>query len=143
MQQMVIDCSVAVKWFDQDEERGGRALRLLELFLKGEIEFIIPDLLFYEAGNVFWKKWKGHPEKAEQSLIRLWELPWLLMPLRSSLLTRTAEIANRFQTTYYDSLYLAVAERTEASFVTADKKLLSKIKTLPFAKHLEEIPGIS
>ncbi len=39
----------------------------------------------------------------------------------------------------YDALYLAVAERAGATFVTADKRLYDRILHLPFAQWLGDL----
>ena len=66
--QFVVDSSVVIKWFDETEEESRGALRLLEGFIQGEIQLIVPDLLFYEVGDVFLKKWPGQPHKMRESL---------------------------------------------------------------------------
>lgn len=132
----VVDSSVVVKWIVQEEPPGSSASQLKDLFKKGERTFVIPDLLFYEVGNVLLRKFTDS-EKAEEELSALWRLPWLLMPLRVSLLTRTQNLASFFNLTFYDALFLATAERARADLITADLKLLAKIKRVPFAKHLD------
>jgi len=139
--QLVVDSSVAVKWFDEREENAAVALRLLEVFVDGAIEVIIPDLLFYEVGNVLLKKWPHDPYKVQKGLERLWHLPWLLFPLRDSLLTRTAEIAEQCGITFYDALFLVTAESSDIDLITADEKFLKKVGNFPFAKSLSAFQG--
>lgn len=134
--QVVIDSSVVVKWFDEKEENSSQAMRILEVFVGGRIEVIIPDLLFYEVGNIFLKKWPTESYKMKKSLDKLWRLPWVLMPLRKSLLDRTLEIADQCKATFYDALFLATAESTGAELVTADLQFLKKTGNFPFAKPL-------
>lgn len=134
---IVVDSSVVVKWFVHDEFKTSPALKLLNIFKEGKRDFVIPDLLFYEVGNVFLKKWPHSLEKIEKAFVHLWHLPWFLIPLRQSLLTRTLEMAAHYGITFYDALFVATAEWAEAAFVTADKKMLSKIKHLPFVQSLE------
>ncbi|MBI2082007.1 MAG: type II toxin-antitoxin system VapC family toxin [Deltaproteobacteria bacterium] len=135
--QIVVDSSVVVKWFDQKEPSASNAIRILEEFIEGKFEIIIPDLLFYEVGNVFLKKWPGESYKMKKGLQKLWRLPWLLMPLRDSLLSRTLEIADQCRITFYDSLFLVVAEYSGVELVTADEKFLKKVGNFSFAKSLE------
>ena len=51
MTRVVVDASVAVKWF-LPEELATEARRLLAL----EYDLLAPDLLWAELGNVLWKK---------------------------------------------------------------------------------------
>lgn len=51
MKRVVVDASVAVKWF-LPEIHGEAAARLLE----GRHVLLAPDLLFPEVGNVLWKR---------------------------------------------------------------------------------------
>jgi hypothetical protein len=52
MTSLVIDASVAIKWF-LPEEHSISAIRLLE----AGHELLAPDLIFAECGNVLWNKW--------------------------------------------------------------------------------------
>ena len=139
--QLVIDSSVVVKWFDEREQDSGSALRLLEEFIRGDLQLIVPDLLFYEVGNVFLKKWPQEPFKMQKSLKKLWRLPWLLMPLRDSLLNRTLEVADQCGITFYDGLFLVTAENSGVPLVTADEKFLKRVTEFPFAKSLSALQG--
>ena len=133
---VVVDSSVVVKWFIREESDDAPALQLLKSLLEGKRDFIIPDLLFYEVGNVFLKKWSQQLEKMRVSFDRLWHLPWFFMPLRQSLLSRALEMASQYHITFYDALFVATAERAEASLVTADLKLIARIKAFPFVQSL-------
>ena len=50
MSRVVVDASVAVKWF-LPEIHSGAALR----YLDDDCERLAPDLLYVEFGNVIWK----------------------------------------------------------------------------------------
>lgn len=136
-EQVVVDSSVVVKWFDEKENNVPDAINILEEFVERRLEIIVPDLLFYEVGNVFLKKWPKEPYKMKKSLQKLWHLPWLLMPLRNSLLGRTLEIADQCEITFYDSLFLVTAENSGVELVTADDKFLKKVGKFPFTKSLK------
>ncbi|HVG07663.1 MAG TPA: type II toxin-antitoxin system VapC family toxin, partial [Thermoanaerobaculia bacterium] len=53
MTRIVVDASVAIKWF-LPEQHSLQALRLLE----GGRELVAPDLIWAEIGNVLWKRWR-------------------------------------------------------------------------------------
>lgn len=51
MKYYVIDTSVAVKWFSEDEDDAENAFRLRQMLLDGLCSITIPDLLIYELAN--------------------------------------------------------------------------------------------
>ena len=51
--RLVVDASVAVKWF-LPEIHSQAANRLLN----SEFELLSPDLIWSELGNVLWKRWR-------------------------------------------------------------------------------------
>jgi len=53
----VLDASVAAKWFlpASGETLTEEALRLLEGYVKGDPQFLVPDLFWPEFGNILWK----------------------------------------------------------------------------------------
>jgi predicted nucleic acid-binding protein len=57
MRLLVLDPSVAVKWFlpRAGESLVGEAFELLRAQSEGEVEFTAPDLFWPEFGNVLWK----------------------------------------------------------------------------------------
>jgi len=136
---VVVDSSVVIKWFLKNEPLADLAEKLLEMFRKGERPFIIPDLLFYEVGNVFLRKWPQSTAIVEKTLARLWSLPWFLMPLGESLLIRTLRLAGQYQTSYYDTLFLSTAETTNSILYSADEKFVKKVQEIPFVKSLKSL----
>lgn len=53
MTRVVVDASVAVKWY-LPEEHTLAAVRLLDT----GVGLVVPDLFFGEIGNVLWKWWR-------------------------------------------------------------------------------------
>ncbi|MEA2694640.1 MAG: hypothetical protein QOJ16_4027 [Acidobacteriota bacterium] len=121
MRRCVVDASVAVKWF-VPEVHSEEALRLLS----AGRELLAPDLLPAEFGNILWKKTRrgeiGVP-KAVEILRALAEIP-LHVSSSSRLLESAYLLAEKFQRTVYDSLYLALAILEECPMVTADLRLV-------------------
>ena len=136
---IVLDSSVVVKWFIRSEPLQSPADRLFRDFKEGNHKFVVPDLLFYEVGNVLSRKWPLGVKITEITLHRLWHLPWFLMPLNASLLARTLNLAGQYGISYYDSLFLATAERADAVLYTADQAFLRKVADFPFARSLETL----
>lgn len=55
MTNLVVDSSVAVKWFVA-EPYSAEAWRILEGYRDGTLSFLAPDLINAEVGNIVWKK---------------------------------------------------------------------------------------
>lgn len=55
MPLLVVDSSVAVKWFVV-EPYSDQAISILEDYSKGTTTFLAPDLIYPEFGNIIWKK---------------------------------------------------------------------------------------
>jgi predicted nucleic acid-binding protein len=125
VKKVVVDASVAVKWFIP-EIHAQSALNLLAT----DMVLMAPDLICAEVGNVFWKKHLRDEIAAEYlslMLKDLAEIPVRLYPFMG-LLSRAWTIAVRHKRSYYDSLYLALAQIQDCLLVTADRKLYEAMK---------------
>lgn len=109
------------------EEASSRAKKVA-----AENDPITIDLAFAEAGNAAWKRIVlfGEDRGASQdSLSKCIEYIKSCTILRSSDLTDLAfKIAVENKTTFYDSLFLAAAEKEQVSLLTLDKKLYDKVE---------------
>lgn len=120
----VIDASVALKWVIP-EVLSDKADRLRV----GDDELLAPDLLLVEVANALWKKTVGReisPAEADRAFGLVSESGIDLRPA-APLLIRAMDIARRLNHPVYDCVYLALAAREHASFVTADRRLLRRI----------------
>jgi len=121
----VIDASVAAKWFLPDEPYSAMALELLRSATAGTTGFIVPDLFFSECGNILWKATRRQRLTVgeTQAAIRVIEDLQTVMVPAATLLEGTLQIAQSYDRTFYDSLYIAVAIQQQTHVVTADEKL--------------------
>ena len=55
MDKLVIDSSVAIKWF-VPEPYSGEAQLILNQFQNGTLDLLAPDLIYAEIGSIIWKK---------------------------------------------------------------------------------------
>jgi predicted nucleic acid-binding protein len=123
--RIVIDASVAAKWFLPDEPFSAEALELLRRATAGTTDFIVPDLFFSECGNILWKAARRKRLSVDETVAAIQiieELQPLTVPA-AGLLEDTLQIARNYDRTFYDSLYLAVAAKQQTYLVTADEKL--------------------
>lgn len=124
---IVVDASVAAKWV-LPEDGADRAAAL-----RNEAEgFLAPSLIYAEIGNAVRKRaqWnelsKADALRALESAIGLFDA---LVPM-AELAGRATEIAIDLGHPIYDCFYLALAERERIPLVTADDRLMAKVKRL-------------
>jgi len=122
---IVVDASVAAKWFLPDEPFTILALELLRMATIGTANFIVPDLFFSECGNILWKAARRQRLSAEETLSAIQVIGELhtVTVAASGLLEPTLQIARNHDRTFYDSLYIALAVQKKTTLITADEKL--------------------
>jgi predicted nucleic acid-binding protein len=131
--RLAVDASVVIKWY-VEEVHSTEA----ERFLDPRYELVVPDLLWSEIGNVLWKKrLRGDltSEDTRQIVAELRRTP-LKFEAVESLVEAALEIAERIGRTFYDSAYLALAERLACHLVTADRKLFNAVQRDHIAAHV-------
>jgi predicted nucleic acid-binding protein len=122
MTSLIVDASVAVKWFF--EEPGGKDA----LELRGDdVEFAAPDLVIAEIGHAAWKKWRRKEISAEVAMFAVRRAPLLFSSLVSILdLTGEASaLSINLAHPIYDCFYLALAQRENAPLATADEAMIA------------------
>ncbi len=136
---LVIDASVAIKWL-LPEDGSEFALSILE---QG-FSLAAPDLIVSEIGNVLWKKSRTGKISPLASVRLLTEFQNLSMRIISSaqIATIALGIAQRCDRSYYDSLYLALAETLEVSLVTADQKFVNALQETPYRKRIVPLGAV-
>jgi predicted nucleic acid-binding protein len=127
MTNLIIDASVAAKWYlrDESEPLVREALQILEGYVRGDLQLLVSDLFWDEIGNIFWKSVRqGRQTKsqAEAALVSLHARQFPTVPSHA-VLNKAFGIATRFGRSFYDSLYIATAQRFQSKLVTADEKL--------------------
>lgn len=132
-QSLVVDSSVAVKWY-LPESGSDRAALLLQSGLR----LVAPDLLVAEVGNVLWKRRRDIPAaEIEGIAIALaTSCPISLCP-STALLQGALSIAMAHERSVYDSLYLALAVSENCQLVTADERLGNALQNSNLAQYLQ------
>jgi predicted nucleic acid-binding protein len=86
----------------------------------------VPDLLFYEAANTLALTSRLRREEAQAAMDKLARARLdAYAPDRVSV-QRAMTLARQARISAYDATYVALAERLECDFVTADMKLVRK-----------------
>ena len=131
---IVLDSSVIAKWFFKEEQRE-EAINLRKLHKNGEIEINVPNLLLLEFGNIFLNK-KVFAEKFfNESIDTLFSIN-INFTEAKEILGSTFNLASKYNLSFYDATYIALAKNLKCDFITADKKLVEAVKTLKFVKLL-------
>jgi predicted nucleic acid-binding protein len=120
---VVVDTSVAVKWFVRETGRE-RALSVLDA-----PERHAPDLIVAEVGNVAWRKAILGEVTGEQArfICAAVRRYFIVLHRSEALIERAIAIALQLRHPIYDCLYLACAERVGGRLVTADERLLAAL----------------
>lgn len=129
MANIVVDSSIVIKWF-VTEPLSQEARRLLEGYQSGAFTLLALDLLAAEIGNIVWKKVRTQGmarEDAQQIISAFRELEIELTPTMS-LHEDALRIAMANERTVYDALYIALSEREQCIFITADERLVNAVK---------------
>jgi len=125
MSSLVIDASVAVKWYTQEENRD-EAIKILQAHMGGEIELTSPTLLAYEVINALRYNPFLTPEDQEKAVAALFLIGIDLKPPTQELMKKATRLANKYDITIYDAVYLSQAILQDTNLVTADKELTEK-----------------
>ena len=133
MIRFVVDASVAVKWL-VPEIHADAARRVLN----AKHELLAPDLIWAEVGNVIWKKWRRGevPGHAAGDLLHDFHRYPIQTVASQTLMPAAWSIAEQYDRSFYDSVYLALAARADCPLVTADLKLYNRLQASSFAGSL-------
>lgn len=125
-QILVIDASVAVKWYVEEEGRD-KALRVRRDYVQGKIDLTSPALILYEVFNAL----RYHPGLSPADVARYMDS---LMDMQIDLRLPTedinklaARLALREEISGYDAHYIALAQTVQTQLITSDAKLRDKL----------------
>ncbi len=123
----VVDASVLVKWFMEEEDRG-RALGLRELHTSGRSSLFVSELTFLEILNALRYAPRANEEDGAEALHLLENLHLQVKPADFDLFRKANAVAWAYKITIYDALYVALAEQLGYPLITADDAMVKKLK---------------
>ena len=132
---MVIDASVILKWFIQEND-SNKAAEIKKAHTIGASYIAIPDLALYEIGNVLRYKPEFSSHEVTICLTEIYDLNIDIISPNVEMLASVSEISRRYDITFYDAVYIVLAQELGLDFVSADSRLYHKTKTLHFVKLL-------
>lgn len=124
------DASLILKWYVESEEGDlEKALRFRSEYKSRKIDIVSPELLIYEVSNVLRFKKKLEKRYIIDAVISIFELR-ILRPVNQKIMENAVKLALEYDITVYDSTYLSFALYHKFPLMTADEKLIRKIKNL-------------
>lgn len=138
--RIVVDASVAIKWF-VPEIHAHAARRLL----REGIALLAPDLIWAEVANALWRKWRDKEMAAEnvEGILNDFRRYPLRICSGESLYDVAWPVARGSGRTFYDSLYLALAMSNGCPLITADLHFYNTVKDTPWGQSclwVEDVP---
>jgi len=126
---IVVDASVAAKWFFPDEEFAKDAFRIQQDFLDKTVVLSVPTLIYYEINNIL-KSAVQSKRVTEKEAIEAYEgflnLEFAVYSSKD-LMKQALAKATEYDISSYDASYVALASYLKIPFFTADRKLLDKV----------------
>ncbi len=125
-QLVVPDASVLLKWVlpSEDEPDVDKALLLRAAIRDEAVHALLPALWLYEVGNTIARRFPMHASGwlsalmkfglEEASPTQLW-------------LAKTLELTRRYEVSFYDAAYHALALIHKGLFVTADSRYVNRV----------------
>lgn len=122
MAGLVVDASVAVKWFIA-EERAHDAARLRDL----DVDLIAPASVLLEVFHALWSATRRRRLAADflEQAAAIVPKPFSRLVSIEQLFVPATELVRRLGHPIYDCVYLALAERENAELITADERMLA------------------
>ena len=133
MTTVVVDASVAVKWYVPEVHT-----LEAEKLLNNTYEIHAPELMLPEFGNIVWKKVrkKDLTELEATQIIKAFGIQSIAFHSHQSLLKAAFTGALLSGQTVYDWSYLALAISLSCQFVTADERFYKALENTKLKKHL-------
>ena len=137
--RLVVDASVAVKWFVEEDDSLA-AHRLLD----GTHEISAPRLMATEVGNALRRKTLQRDLRPPRALELAEAIPQMLVNwIMDELLTSDALLlALALNATVPDCLYLALARDTDAVLITADRHFLNAVSNTVYQDSVTALDAL-
>lgn len=123
-QPVVIDSSVAFKWFATDEPGAEQALALLRRHEGQEVALVAPAHLPLEVVNALAVR-RRRLQDVEDAIGFLTKAHLLVAPVDDALLVESVRIAASERIALHDAAFIALAARLDTVLVTADRRQAS------------------
>ncbi len=127
---IVLDASVVLKWIFSDEDNGEKARRYRDAHVSGAERIVVPGLFFYEIANVLATKTGLSPKECYEAFSFIWNFDLESARFGLDEFVEAISLSRRYGISLYDASYVGLAQKLTCRFVTAEKRLLEKVKNL-------------
>lgn len=125
----VVDSSVVLKWFLEDEEHVQQAQLLRDdCYYRGVIALIAPDLMIYETLNSIVTATRRKRIPANEAPEIISDIIEIGVELKEIEPYQVLELCQTYNIVAYDAAYLALAESLECDLWTGDRAFYNAVK---------------
>lgn len=124
---IVVDASVAIKWFVASEPLVEEAERVLGEIEANPARYLVPDLFMNELLAVLCRLPGSTASKVKEALSLVEALGMTRVGNGHELLALAADFADRWRLTGYDALYVALASLAGGEWLTADARAVRRV----------------
>jgi predicted nucleic acid-binding protein len=123
---VVPDASVLLKWVlpSDDEPDADKALLLRAAIRDEAAHALVPPLWLYEVGNTIARRF---PIQASRWLSALMKFGLAEASPTQPWLAKTLELTQRYEVSFYDAAYHALALLHNGVFITADSRYVNRV----------------
>lgn len=136
---LLLDSSVLVKLFHQDEADVDMALLLRSGHMDGHWEIRLADLSFYELANALYYIGKYPAKEIIEGIQSLLALELHIYSFDARILHAGLGLCAEKKISIYDSYLVALTKHENLVFVTADEKLARKFQSDPDVIMLSQL----
>lgn len=133
---IVLDASVALKWFSPEEPLAAEASRVLDEVERAPEQFLVPDIFMAECLAVLCRMRGATVEQVQQAIELLESLGMSRIPIGHDVLQLAARYALEWKLSGYDAIYVALASLSSATWLTADERAARRVKVSALARVL-------
>ena len=124
---IVVDASVAIKWFVAGEKLVEEAERVLGEIQEEPSSYVVPDLFMNELLAVLCRLPDSSPSKVKEALALVEALGMKRVGNGHELLALAADFTGRWRLSGYDALYVALASLVGGEWLTADARAVRRV----------------
>lgn len=134
---VIVDASIAYKWFAKEEENRDLSIEILKRHLKKTQTIIVPDLILYELANAWVTKGKLSANEIKDNIVAFQKYSIKIIPIDFNSVNQIIDFSKKYSVTVYDAIYAVLASEKGCDLITADIKFADKVK-LSFVKKLRD-----
>lgn len=132
----VVDASVAVKWFTDDEPLAAEAQTILEAIQEKPRDFAVPELFMNEVLAVLARSPGATGRQVGEALGLIEALGLHRVANGHELLATAARLAVDWGLSGYDATYVALASLLGGTWLTADERAAKRVRTRKLVRIL-------